>query len=107
MLIEYDKATGVLLNATMGGVSYSELPETSGSCIVLDEQLSEEIWLSHTNGGQVIIAVDADGNFLSADIEAVTPKTPDIPKTDDQLRIEQLETELADVQLALAELFTI
>lgn len=59
----------------------------------------------------------ADANHYKLDGDAIrektqieidaeyVPATPP-PKTADQLRMEQLATELADVQLALAELFT-
>ncbi|OMF35256.1 hypothetical protein BK133_11145 [Paenibacillus sp. FSL H8-0548] len=97
LLVEYSIETGVLISASMGGVSIPELPETSASCIIKDEDKARVIWYSHVNGGTVIITVNAKGEFLSAEIEVVTPPAPEPPKSPEQERIEQLEAESADL----------
>ncbi|OBZ13329.1 hypothetical protein [Bacillus sp. FJAT-26390] len=102
LLIEYEISTGKLLSASMGGVEFIELPETSASCIVEDAETAKVIWYSHVNGGSVIVFVDVVGKFLSADIDVVTPPLPEVPKTPDQLRIEQLEAENAMMALEVA-----
>ncbi|WP_138751791.1 hypothetical protein [Paenibacillus sinopodophylli] len=95
LLIEYEVSTGIMLGGAMNAVDFVELPENSASCIVDDEEMAAAIWFSHVNGGEVVIAVDEVGQFLSADIEVVTPIEPETPKTPEQLRIEQLEAKLA------------
>lgn len=101
LLVEYSKETGKLLSASIGGVSM-EHPETSSVCMVEDSETIKAIWFSHTNGGEVIVTVDEVGQFLTADIEEVTPVEPEVPKTPEQIRIEQLEDENAMMALEVA-----
>lgn len=108
LLVEYAIEGGFLLSASFGAVGM-DCPETSACCIVEDEETAKAIWLSHTNGGAVVIAVGEDGLFISADIEEVTPIEPEPAKTPEQIRIEQLEAEnarmSADFNTAVMEIW--
>ncbi|WP_336774215.1 hypothetical protein [Paenibacillus sp. MMO-58] len=97
LLIEYDKETGKLLGATPNGVAFvDELPETSGNCIIEDEDLSEQIWQSHSNGGAVTITITDDG--MTADIAPFEPPAP-LPTLEEANAM--LTLELANTQLRL------
>lgn len=103
LLCEFNIETGKLIGAVPNGISFVELPGTSGSCLVEDEVLSEQIWQSHFNGGQVVITVDAQWNFVSANIESVEPPAP--AKTPEELRIEQVEADNLTLMEAIADLY--
>ncbi|ACT00232.1 hypothetical protein [Paenibacillus sp. JDR-2] len=97
LLIEYDKGNGSLLAAIPNGVAFvDELPETSGSCIVEDEELSKQIWESHSNGGAVTITITDDR--VTADVTPVEPPAP-LP-TLEKINA-MLALELADTQFRL------
>lgn len=96
LLIEYDIATGELIGAAPNGVAFVDLPETSGSCVVEDEELSEQIWQSHSNGGAVTVTITDDG--LTADVTRVEPPAP-LPSLEEVNAM--LALELVDTQLRL------
>lgn len=111
LLVEFDLTTGKMLGGAMNGSSFIDLPESSTSCIVEDGETAKAIWFSHTNGGEVIINVDGSGKFKFAEIQVVTPIAPEPPKTPEQLKIEQLEIDLAaanarfeDIELMLVDM---
>jgi hypothetical protein len=99
LLIEYDISTGTLIGAAPDGVAFVDLPETSGSCLVEDEELSEQIWQSHSNGGAVTLTI-VDGLVTDADIETVEPPAP-LPTLEEANAM--LAFELAETQFRLAQ----
>ncbi|MGG1638240.1 hypothetical protein [Paenibacillus sp. NRS-1760] len=106
LLVEFDKITGVLIGASKWSTGFIDLPETSASCLIEDKETADAIWISHTNKGEVVIQVDEQGMFMSAEIEEVTPVVPETPKTHEQLRIEQLESDNLTLKMAIFDLYT-
>jgi hypothetical protein len=113
LLIEYELGTGRVISASINGINFIDLPGSSGSCIVEDEVLSEQIWQSFSNGGAVTLTIE-NGLVTAADIESVEPPAP-LPTLDEvnamlalelvetQFRLEQAEQAQADLIFNLVE----
>lgn len=91
LLCEVDKTTGALIGAAPDGMTFVEIPETSESCIIGDEELSDRIWQSHSKGGAVTVTI-VDGLVTDADIEVIEPPAP-LPTQEEVLAQQLVETQ--------------
>lgn len=100
LLIEIDRTTNKVLSAAQTDGDFVELPTTSYSLHVQDEELVGRIWNAISNGGSIFVL--NDGTFQ---IDDVTPVDPEPVKTPEQLRIEQLERDNEQLMIAVADLY--
>ncbi|WP_138755130.1 hypothetical protein [Paenibacillus sinopodophylli] len=107
MLIEYRKSDHMVIGLARGVVTFVELPETSESCVCIDNEIAAAIWFSHVNGGEVLVDVDEAGQFVTAEIEQVEYIEIPPPKSPEQSQIERFKVNSFDTMLGVTGVYEI